>query len=847
MQNCNTFLLPFSTKIKLVKKLLLLLLLIKSTLTIASPFQGKVMQFKQGDGTFVDLKLFGTEYYMRAEGLDGYTLIRDKTSNIICYAKLSPDEKELLSSGIIYTSKVNSINTPPTVLSFKKHIDINYKSRLEKINENKSMLSGGTDRSSQKNSSSGSNEITGTPFYPVSGSIRGLCIVVDFSDEPAIVPINEFIDFCNDMNYSNYGNNGSLRRFYSDISGGIVDYQNIVYGYFRAPLTFADYDAMPYAQGAQQILGLAMRWIDSLGFDFSTLSLNSDNSIKAINLMYTGNPPTWAQGMWHHKGNYTGFSADGVTSNDYNCSPANSPLQLAVVAHENGHMICRWPDTYKYDNTTGPDGIGSFDLMCWYGDYYNPTIPNPMFLANSGWKNVVDVTNFNGINSDTANSLTCYRYTNINDTNEFFLLENRLKTGRSTFIDDEGLTIWHIDRHGDNQTLHHEVYLDHANNDIYNHTGACFKSGFNNEFSENTIPNSAFYNGDPSGLRVWDIGNTAQVMNYKLGLGAPAASLNISYLNISNDNNANGFLEPGETGDLNLNAMNNGQINSANATFTCVAMGAGAAYITINTPTLNIGVINSSQTILSQFNVSIDTSAPIGTEIQLRFYLTDGSDSIYITRSIIVGVIVLMDNQVSTTCSAVFYDEGGTANYNDNTDFTKTFMPSTPGQFVKADFSFFDVEDDVNCGYDDLKIYNGPTTTGLLLGTFCGTNSPGIITSTHNTGALTFKFHSDGAVTGGGWQAEMSCALPNGITTTSIIHNIKLFPNPSSGIVNIENSNNEEIIIEICDLLGKTINTKIISANAITLIDLSTQSNGMYFLKFISSNGSETKRMVLNR
>ena len=41
---------------------------------MASPFNGKIVLFKQADGSSVDVKLFGTEYYMRAEGLDGFTL-----------------------------------------------------------------------------------------------------------------------------------------------------------------------------------------------------------------------------------------------------------------------------------------------------------------------------------------------------------------------------------------------------------------------------------------------------------------------------------------------------------------------------------------------------------------------------------------------------------------------------------------------------------------------------------------------------------------------------------------------------------------------------------------------------
>ncbi|MBK8587438.1 MAG: hypothetical protein IPN88_19375 [Bacteroidetes bacterium] len=70
---------------------------------MASPFNGKIVPFKQADGSSVDIKLFGTEYYMRAEGLDGFTLIRDQSSNNIVYAKLSDDGTELISTGIIYT------------------------------------------------------------------------------------------------------------------------------------------------------------------------------------------------------------------------------------------------------------------------------------------------------------------------------------------------------------------------------------------------------------------------------------------------------------------------------------------------------------------------------------------------------------------------------------------------------------------------------------------------------------------------------------------------------------------------------------------------------------------------
>lgn len=816
---------------------------------MASPFNGKVVPFKQADGSSVDIKLFGTEYYMRAEGLDGYTLIRDQATHNIVYAKLNATGTELISTGIIYSGTKSSIVTPAGVDQLTKHLDITPKARLAIIEKNKITLSGNEKGIFERNSSgSGNNNQTnGTPINPVSGNITGLCIVVDFSDEPGTLPMSEFDDFCNDLTYSNFSNNGSLRTFYRDISGGLLNYENVVYGYFRAPLTFADYDAMPYAVGAQEILGLALRWIDSLGFDFSTLSTNPDNSIQAINLMYTGNPPVWAQGMWHHKGNYTGFSADGVHSNDYNCSPANSPLELAVVAHENGHMIGKWPDTYKYDSSTGPDGIGSFDLMCWYGNSFNPTPPNPLFKNNCGWNTAIDVTNYNGIINDTANSLTCYRYNNINDTNEFYLLENRMMTDRSLYIDDEGLTIWHINRNGDNQSFDHEVYLVHAGNNIQDHTTACFNLSFNNEFSDATTPNSDFYNGDPSGLRVWDIGNEGPIIEYKLGTGAPGPSFNLAYNSLTGDDNGNGFLEPGESANVDVTTTNNGQTSSAVAVLSCTAVGANASLVTVNTNPNSIGVVNVAQSINSTFNITVDPSIALGSEIQLRFNVTDGNDSMYITRTILIGVIDVMNNTNLSTCSAVFLDQGGAGNYSDNTDFTKTIAPLSSGQYITADFQSFDVEDEINCGYDYLKIHNGPTAFTQLIGTYCGTNSPGVVTSTHNTGTLTFEFHSDGGATAAGWVAMISCSGPTGINNTNSENTVEIYPNPSTGLFNIKLNTNEKVTLTISDMVGKTIGTKVINSDSKFAIDLSDFSNGTYFLKFSSNLGVRTERIVLNK
>jgi hypothetical protein len=116
-----------------------------------------------------------------------------------------------------------------------------------------------------------------------------------------------------------------------------------------------------------------------------------------------------------------------------------------------------------------------------------------------------------------------------------------------------------------------------------------------------------------------------------------------------------------------------------------------------------------------------------------------------------------MSNTAITTCSGTFYDSQGTGNYLNNQDITMTFLPGNPSELIMVDFTLFDLEYHSSCNYDWLKIYNGTNTAAPLLGTFCGTTSPGIVVADNASGALTFQFHSDVIVTGQGWVATLSC------------------------------------------------------------------------------------------
>ncbi|MFO7862770.1 MAG: carboxypeptidase regulatory-like domain-containing protein [Salinivirgaceae bacterium] len=116
---------------------------------------------------------------------------------------------------------------------------------------------------------------------------------------------------------------------------------------------------------------------------------------------------------------------------------------------------------------------------------------------------------------------------------------------------------------------------------------------------------------------------------------------------------------------------------------------------------------------------------------------------------------IFMQNGSDTLCGAIFFDSGGpNGNYQNDEDYTYTFYPDKEGAYIVVDFSSFLLEG----GVDFLYVYDGPNTEdSTLLRMLSGIDVPDPMTATNSEGALTFRFHSDSAVSYVGWEATISC------------------------------------------------------------------------------------------
>src|SRR5690554_3459398 len=93
---------------------LVFLLFIFSQQIISAPHNEEKFELRQPDGSLVPVRVWGDEFYQDVECLEEFTLIRDPQTNWICYAELSPDGNEYVSTGVIYHGKSTASREQPS-------------------------------------------------------------------------------------------------------------------------------------------------------------------------------------------------------------------------------------------------------------------------------------------------------------------------------------------------------------------------------------------------------------------------------------------------------------------------------------------------------------------------------------------------------------------------------------------------------------------------------------------------------------------------------------------------------------------------------------------------------------
>ena len=136
--------------------------------------------------------------------------------------------------------------------------------------------------------------------------------------------------------------------------------------------------------------------------------------------------------------------------------------------------------------------------------------------------------------------------------------------------------------------------------------------------------------------------------------------------------------------------------------------------------------------------------------------------------SFMPGTIVNMGEQATlTTCSAMIFDDGGADGaYSASANDTLVITPATAGKRIRLVGTYYTE----GC-CDGLTVYDGDSTTGIVLGSFYG---EGNIDVAGENGAVTLVFTSDGSVQYDGFAVTATC------------ENIPTCPNPQAPSVTAE-------------------------------------------------------------
>jgi M6 family metalloprotease-like protein len=549
-----------------------LMLLLGGAAALAAPF-AKQISFTQPDGTQIELWAEGDEFYAVFETLDGYAVAFDPATEAYQYAQLSPDGDDLLPSG----AEVGKAD--PQALRLETHLRIKPEAVKKKARERYQRWDEATGNSARwkalkaarRQAEMGAAPATvndaaqpAPPSSTTTGTRVGLCLLVDFDDDPATIPQPDINNFCNGDNYGGYGNNGSVKQYFSDNSNGGLAYENVVTIYIRIPNSLHRkrwYDDTRKDCGIQgnllvrdavAIMKARKDYESTILPTFAKLSVPYNNRVRACNVYYAGgNRGVWAKGLWPNCNLLTDVGeqdlGNGMKLWCYQISDIGTSPELGTFCHENGHMLCGFPDIYDYDyDSVG--GAGAFCLMG-YGSYAKNPVQICAYLKRAaGWLVTADLTSDDSLTATLPASYSqVYRYYKPPDVTgdpptEYFLLENRQHIGRDANLPASGIAVWHIDELGDhnNQSLtpnnthaNYEVTLVQADNqwhfqnnvnagdlqDLYFSGNPA--AGYSNSLNDDTAPDALWWDGTPSGLKLNEFSPSYDVMTVQVGGETP--------------------------------------------------------------------------------------------------------------------------------------------------------------------------------------------------------------------------------------------------------------------------------------------------------------------------------------
>ena len=385
----------------------------------------------------------------------------------------------------------------------------------------------------------------------ITGQKKGLIILVNFSDESFQSSNNNALyqRIANEANFS-YGDfKGSMRDYFYAQSEGQFELTFDVVGPVSVSKIQSYYGANDSDGNDKYPATMvieALKKADSQ-VNYADYDWDGDGEVEQVYVVYAGKgeadggasttiwPHEWELSSAATYGDGAGAQTlDGVRINTYACGgelngSTGAVAGIGTMCHEFSHCL-GYPDFYDTDYSGG-QGMGYWDLMdsgSYNDDGYQPAGYTSYERWVAGWKTPTELTSTTQIDNmkalQTAGSNTYIIY-NSGNSNEYYLLENRQKTGWDQSLPGEGLLILHVDYSASawssntpNDDPSHQrmtwiaadnkyQYTTYQGTKYYSFDGMAndpFPYGSVNAFNASTTPAAKFYNKTADGTYYLD-------------------------------------------------------------------------------------------------------------------------------------------------------------------------------------------------------------------------------------------------------------------------------------------------------------------------------------------------------
>ena len=563
-----------------MKKLSLLLAGLGVSLAAAAiPADPTPNRVAQPSGDSLTIRLVGDEFFHYNTTVDGYTLLQDGKGG---YVYAMPSGTRLVSSGLLAHDPAGRTPAEHALLAtLSKHL-----TEAEGISRAKARRA---ERDAQP-----AMKLPQTGF-------KGLVILINCTDKKfsGSNPSQFYSDMYGKKGYTGFYYNGSFqdcpgstRDYFYDQSTGQFDPQFDVVGPVEVDYSCLDYHS---TSNAWEIFLAAINAADA-SVDFSQYDNDGDGFVDMVYFVtagysanYSGNNSGY---LWPHKSylydhnTYTFPMLDGVYIALYASSTeiygwesqgSTMPLGIGTFCHEFSHVL-GLPDLYDTDYASGGGQShhpGDWDVMASGTSYYGryPCSYTIWERYALGWATPTVITapgNYSLENVATGNQGFILR-TPVDK--EFFMLDNRQKTGWDRYLPGHGMIVARVDSTDVNVWDTDAVNCNPAHNyyELLRAGGGTLGDddddpfpGTNNvtQLDNNTTPNLLTWAGLPNAFALSNISESDGVITFKVDGSDPFdvnqdGTVNIADVNIVVD------VVLGTGGDANCDFNHDGVANIA--------------------------------------------------------------------------------------------------------------------------------------------------------------------------------------------------------------------------------------------------------------------------------------------